>query len=433
MHDRIVEQGDQISKLLNDIQSLRREKASLQHRYTDLEQSLESERQEKEDVLTELAYLRNGAQATGTDAVPLPPRRHRQERKVPIPRATDPQPESLGCGNCTTASNCLCVQATMSIAASSCGNCTHDSHCQCLEETLNSYTLDASNQQHLKRPGSVSPEEAELKRPRVSIERPGLTEIDFTGKFAAKPMPSHERQYQDQQSISRPAGESCGFCAEGTYCVCAEAAAANSITLDKDQENRLPPILNGVHEVTPPPSENDVIGVSSENNGNKLPLLHPNHRMHHALQATGSLPVLPELVVSTAKSVTQSSAPCQNDPGSCKQCQDDPKSGLFCRSLAAMRASNPSRDDLSGGCCGGTASRGGCCKDADKAPILSCADTYKTLASHKNFDQASDDLGNWLPKLHTSSGRYPGRAPLDIEAASVMNVIKYFDVRFGRN
>jgi hypothetical protein len=64
---------------------------------------------------------------------------------------------------------------------------------------------------------------------------------------------------------------------------------------------------------------------------------------------------------------------------------------------------------------------------------LSCADTYKTLSSHKKFDEATDELGNWLPKLNTIAPRYPGRAALDIEAASVMNVIKYFDVRFGRD
>jgi hypothetical protein len=64
---------------------------------------------------------------------------------------------------------------------------------------------------------------------------------------------------------------------------------------------------------------------------------------------------------------------------------------------------------------------------------LSYADAYKTLATHKHFDKASDALSDWLPKLQTSLPRYPARAPLDIEAASVMHVIKYFDVRFGRD
>jgi hypothetical protein len=63
---------------------------------------------------------------------------------------------------------------------------------------------------------------------------------------------------------------------------------------------------------------------------------------------------------------------------------------------------------------------------------LSCADTYKTLASHRHFDKATDEISNWLPKLSTVAPRYPGRGAMDIDAASVMSVIKYFDVRFGR-
>jgi hypothetical protein len=111
-------------------------------------------------------------------------------------------------------------------------------------------------------------------------------------------------------------------------------------------------------------------------------------------------------------------------------------SGLFCRSLAAIQASNSSTSQEARDCCGGlNAAGGGCCKkqDSGSALTLSCADTYKTLAVHKNFDQASDNIGDWLPKLHASLPRQTERAPLDIEAASVMNVLKYFDVRFGRS
>ncbi|PBP24940.1 bZIP transcription factor HapX [Diplocarpon rosae] len=64
--------------------------------------------------------------------------------------------------------------------------------------------------------------------------------------------------------------------------------------------------------------------------------------------------------------------------------------------------------------------------------ILSCADTYKTLASHKNFDQASDELSTWLGRLHATPPAHPGRAPMEVEAASVMGVLKLFDRRFGR-
>jgi len=72
---------------------------------------------------------------------------------------------------------------------------------------------------------------------------------------------------------------------------------------------------------------------------------------------------------------------------------------------------------------------------------LSCADAYKTLASHRYFEEAADDIGSWLPKLRalpvpragplTGRGR-DGRAPIEVEAASIMSVLKDFDVRFGR-
>jgi hypothetical protein len=79
---------------------------------------------------------------------------------------------------------------------------------------------------------------------------------------------------------------------------------------------------------------------------------------------------------------------------------------------------------------------------------LSCADAYKTLASHRHFDEAADDIGSWLPKLkalpvprsglgsaggrsRSGAGR-DGRAPIEVEAASIMSVLKDFDVRFGR-
>jgi hypothetical protein len=429
MHDQIAEQTTEISRLLDENGRLGGENTSLQNRYFEIRRKYEAERQEKEALRTELTYLRNGARSTGTDAVPLPPRRHQQQSRAQHTGASASELESLGCGNCTSASACACVEATMSIAVSGCGNCTPDSHCKCLEETLKAPTSDGSLQLDLKRSHALSQGSMDAKRPRLSIEYASPTEIDFTAQFATKTDHIQERLFEDHTSLSRPAGESCGFCAEGTFCACAEAAAASLTAGESSQDNRLAPLLS---EVTPPPSENDV--TSAETSNYKLPSLHPNHRMHHAVQAAGSVPVLPTLSMSTGKPATPVTNSCANGPGSCKQCQEDPKSGLFCRSLAAMRASSNSIEEFPSGCCGGASSGGGCCKDQGKTLVsLSVADTYKTLASHKNFEQATDDLGNWMPKLQTSSGRYPGRAPLDIEAASVMNVIKYFDVRFGRN
>jgi hypothetical protein len=98
---------------------------------------------------------------------------------------------------------------------------------------------------------------------------------------------------------------------------------------------------------------------------------------------------------------------------------------------------------------------------------FSVAEAYRTLSSHQAFDRAFDDVGSWLPKLRPvpasasapasaappaesrpgssyggtddSGTRTPAaaepdaRVPMEVEAASVMSVLRHFDVRFGRD
>jgi hypothetical protein len=294
----------------------------------------------------------------------------------------------------------------MAISTSGCGKCTPETHCDCLEETIRAAT-ELPEPAELKRSHSPSTETYADKRQRHSDPSTPL-EVDFTAQYASKPIQSSQ---EPLVQITRPPGESCGFCEEGTYCMCAEAAAqtAQTATNTRGRENRLAPLLN---EVTPPPSDSDLDG-----NGIKLPSLQPNH-MHRLVAAPAP------------------TNPCVNGPGTCQQCQADPKSGLFCRSLAAIRATAGSATQ--DGCCGGNANGGGCCKllptaaPSQPPPSLTCADTYKTLSTHKNFDQASDELNTWLGRLHATPPAHPGRAPMEVEAASVMGVLKLFDRRFGR-
>jgi hypothetical protein len=275
-----------------------------------------------------------------------------------------------------------------------------------LEETLKG---TAEIPLELKRSHSPSIEDYAEKRQRQSDPCTPL-EVDFTAQFSSKPVVSHAQPSLDStvQSDVRVPGESCGFCEEGTYCMCAEAAAITNAANEQDYGNRLAPLLN---EVTPPPSDTDVDGRMI-----KLPLLQPQP-MHRPLAAPAP------------------SNSCVDGPGTCQQCQADPRSGLFCRSLAAIRASSGSTPE---GCCGGNANGGGCCRSLPTAtpseppPSLSCADTYKTLSTHKNFEQASDELSTWLGRLHATPPAHPGRAPMEVEAASVMGVLKLFDRRFGR-
>jgi hypothetical protein len=440
MHNQIALQSAKISKLEEDVQRFSEEANTWRHRYFELQRRLEDESMEKDAAVMELAYLRNGSRATGTNAVPLPPRRQQNsQRNQPAPMMQNEVPtalanEPLGCGGCTTTSSCACLETAMSIATSGCGKCTAESHCECLDETLKAAEMEITMDHDLKRPLSAAPASDDIKRPRFLIG-PQQQEIDFTAQFSqTRPPLTRHRSSQDHliPSSTRAPAESCGFCAEGTYCACAEVVEAPNAIIEADHTNRLAPLLN---EVTPPPSDTD--GNSPDVHGIKLPPLHPNHRIHHSLQpGSDNTAVIPSLLNIPAKQSYPGQESTPKGPGSCKQCQEDPRSGLFCRSLAAIRASNGFASEKSGDCCGGlNAADGGCCRKQDSSSglTLSCAETYKTLAVHENFDQASDNIGDWLPKLHTSLPRQNGRAPLDIEAASVMNVLKYFDVRFGRS
>jgi hypothetical protein len=402
-----VEMQAKIVRLEAELERFNGELQSWRLRCDTLDRIADYERREKEAALAELSYLRNGARTTGTEAVPLPPRRARQtESQTPIAEqyaqhvpSPAPDMEELGCGGCSLSTHCACAEEALALVTSGCGKCTADTSCECLEETVKATNNHASME--LKRPHSPSTEAAKRQR---QLEASIPLEIDFTTQFPPKSMLQPQT---DPVSQAKPPHESCGFCEEGTYCMCAEAAAAASN--DREHENRLAPLLS---EVTPPPSDNDVDGSNI-----KLPSMQ-SFQLHRPV------------------AVQAPSNSCVNGPGTCQQCQTDPKSGLFCRSLAAKRANSSSA--VPEGCCGGNAGGGGCCKSMPTAPpsepppSLSCADTYKTLSTHKNFEQASNDLGSWLGRLHATPPHHAGRAPMEVEAASVMGVLKLFDRRFGR-
>ncbi|KAK4173169.1 hypothetical protein QBC36DRAFT_61602 [Triangularia setosa] len=374
----------------------------------------------------------------------------------------------MGCGGCETSGSCACAEVVLqdTETATGCGKCTLGSSCECLEEAL--------RMPDLKRPHSPSspPSAPEEKRQRSDA---GLSmETDFTAMFAkdnrmSLPMVTQPPAQSLQPMMSLEARDSCGFCKDGTYCMCAEALM-NPMPF---QQPLLPPtqlVAEQTQTHTPPPSEDDVVPIPME------------------VTATGAIK-LPGPRFNQNRSTNTNTTPAKpsggrcgpNGPGTCAQCLSDPKSGLFCRSLAAnFEKNNPGASG--GGCCGGAGPGGGCCKSGktdapQSAPqplppmmtsnpngssslessfplALSCAEAYKTLASHRHFDQAADEIGTWLPKLKAlpvprlggggsgSGGQGGGRnigggqgqrlAPIEVEAASIMSVLKDFDIRFGR-
>ncbi|KAL1836213.1 hypothetical protein VTJ49DRAFT_5420 [Mycothermus thermophilus] len=486
-----------VRELQERISHLELETQTLQSRCQMLESMLEKERQSR--VAASGGWDRSGSmtgvQTNGHSSAPHPvrplqltPLRSIAAAAIPIaePRplaqpfsiaqiVSPPEtaaPASLSCGSCQSTGSCACAEEVLRSAADlamGCGRCTLDSRCECLEETIQAATT--SNE--LKRPlpsGSPPPAPPEEKRQRSDA---GIVmETDFTAIFssqnqraAAAPTQSLFSPPTSEPLASIEPRDPCGFCKDGTYCVCADAMISAPLPPPTQ-----PLVSEQTQTHTPPPSEDDVVPIPMEVTATGAIKL-PGPRRQTARQ--------PQNTTATAPS-----GGCgPNGPGTCAQCLADPKSGLFCRSLAANFEKNNMNTSSSGGGCCGNGGPGGCCKSGPQTPpattatntststntntnstlpsiglSLSCADAYKTLASHRHFDEAADDIGSWLPKLravpvlprpgggngnfgvagaghgggHQGGRDTAARAPIEVEAASIMSVLKDFDVRFGR-
>jgi len=289
-----------------------------------------------------------------------------------------------------------------------CGNCTLDSHCQCIDDVVQGMTGEADVSTRDRR--AHSPDGAAHKKIKLEHSESDSMEIDFTAVFSKTS--SIQRQHTSAVVL-----DPCGFCSDGTPCICAEVAAEQerqNLTRSNSPTVQSRPGQRQMAQFTPPPSEGDV--------------------------ATGSIPAI---------------LSCAGGPGTCAQCQADPNSTLFCKSLAASRA----KDVDAAGCCGGRGPDGGCCQSSVPLPqratrsrtagnsalrlpaptntrnpvTLSCADAYTALSRHSAYEQASGDMASWMPKLCASPVSTEGRPAMEIDAANVMAVLKDFDRRFGAN
>ncbi|KAK6523873.1 hypothetical protein TWF281_001839 [Arthrobotrys megalospora] len=233
----------------------------------------------------------------------------------------------------------------------------------------------------------------------VSLRNSGHTrESTTTPSAAASPAPL--------STLSNHPDESCGFCSEGTACVCAEMKSMERETERLRQQN-----------------------IARE----------------AFMRLSNSSRMLPDPTPSGKP------AGCTGEPGSCAQCQTDPMSTLFCRTLATKKksfssssrrgSSTPRSEDKPGFvCCGGTAcgknpgtssplARKNDDQDTEmkdspsvgtvepRGTYIPCSDAYLSLSRHKRFMDA--DLGTVVKKLNTSG--------LGVEVSSVKQVLEYLE------
>ncbi|KAI4116185.1 MAG: hypothetical protein LQ345_003348 [Seirophora villosa] len=370
------EQADlrgQIHQLEADLLSHNELLLSWRRKMQELEAIVTKERELREAAEIEAAKLRNG-QKPSTEALPAPSTRSDSPRRQQMAQSS------------LSGSDVFGSDQDMSMG---CGKCSQTTRCECIEQAFDIADFATNDSDPPgKRPHSP-PANDENKRFRQDpFPEPQGNEIDFTARFSSKKPPN---LITSSSSISLPAAatnpDPCGFCQDDSPCICAEMA----MEAVKSQ-NRF--------------------GTSADE------------------------------AASSARS-----NPCVNGPGTCAQCLTDANSTLFCKSLAATRpgyrpyqttASPPKESDVYCEELPPTPSSSTDFPASESrtsppitGPTLTCADAYETLSRHPAFDRASEELSTWMPQLATVPGGRE-RTAFEVEAASVMGVLKFFDRRFGK-
>ncbi|KAL8758861.1 MAG: hypothetical protein Q9184_003796 [Pyrenodesmia sp. 2 TL-2023] len=348
---------------------------SWRQRMQELEAIITEERRSREAAENQVARFRTG-QNQITDAVPLRTRKsHGQEIQAAAGeslvglKALSSQHESVGCGKCSSETRCECIEQAFHMG----GEATRS---------------DTST----KRPHSPPIDGEDKKRVRQdSSEQLQDNEIDFTPHFSSKKPPNLITSVSSASlPASAPNPDPCGFCQDGTPCICAEM------------------------EMEATKSE-----IRSDTSTSKIKPSGPAN-------------------------------PCINGPGTCDKCLSDANSTLFCKSLAATRLGHrpnqpslpePEKHGLTSEELPPTPSSDTefptlenetDTSQATTDVTLSCADSYEILSRHPAFQRASEESRTWMPQLATIPGGKE-RTAFEVEAASVLGVLKFFDRKFGNN
>ncbi|KAG5360315.1 hypothetical protein CJU89_3379 [Yarrowia sp. B02] len=240
----------------------------------------------------------------------------------------------------------------------------------------------------------------------VPLKRKSLEmEMDFTSAFKAR-NPFKKRK------------DSCGFCTDGTPCLC-EDAAQESVAETK-KSLKLPPLgmpLSPAASAASPDAYTSGIGSPWDQERDR------------------------ERPEKTKRSETKVSdnPGCTGNPGTCMQCQSDPMSTLFCTTVASRKQSatrstlpeierervdtpppkplapiktlSPAVSISSSGYSPSTQVGG---------TYIPCSAAYQTLSRHKDFNRV--DLGTLIGKLNTRGTQ--------VEVSSVANVLRELDRKF---
>lgn len=315
--------------------------------------------------------------------------------------------------------------------------CMESSTSQSLSSFPTNYTAEVTIHTLLKRPTSPSTKPLD-KRARLTPTPPASEsmdelETDFTGMYA---LGSHSISPSSSVMITDP----CGFCTDGTPCVCAEMdiikegeqeSVDMGLNIGFENDPKLPPLqLCETGEMIP----------------TRMGTLHPPN---------GTKPAFINCMKRSKATVVCG----QSGPGSCAICQEDPLAVLFCQSVASTKGHAGARGTEGGKCCQQDGKSEPCCgsetaeleiKDSIDSewgegkctPMLPptnsiyipCSAAYQTLTRHKAFEQASmDDFpGLVKPLVISEDTEGKGRCPR-VEVGSLRDVLKMLDRRFCKD
>lgn len=397
---RETELRNKIEQLEAEVKRLNAELNSWRLQCNNLNTIFEYEKRAKEATYAELAYFRKGAEITGNDAANLSPRefqRLKPEKQLAHP-ASGPEliSNTASCVTSSAKNETICIEENFSNTNLECANCTLDGNCVCIEETLKSLKRDSILHSETSQI-PLDPNFAETHSHQSNLCSP--LETDFTTHLSVKPI-----DVETESTEQIVPTELCGFCEEGSYCLCAEAVATATATATAagttGTEHR----------------DNFPNPISSDNTSSASEIDFSNYRKQ-----------------SNQSTASQKNLAYTNGPGTCQQCQIDPRSRAFCRSLSVIRGLNTQPPE---NCCRKN-NAGACCNSDSTVPCdkprLSCADTFRTLACHESYDKANTESSAWLSLLNATPSSHPGRGPLEVEAASVLEVMHLFDRRFKRD